>query len=116
MSSGAILALGREICYVEILLDLRAFFEPCHFVQGYFRLVARICRGASVGSRISSQQRACLVEFQARTAGTEFRAIAVADIAKEIRLHVTFGKEFLLTVFAFACTEEFFIHLGIIEP
>src|SRR5207248_7351233 len=72
--------------------------------------------GRPIGSSAPSQQRARLVERQARQSWVQFAGIAVAEVAEEIRFHVAFRKEFLLAAeTGLAGGEELLVHLGIVE-
>ena len=63
-----------------------------------------------------SEQRTCLFKLEPWRPRKELGVVAIAEIAKKIRLHVSRRKKFLLTSFTFLTrAKEFFIDLGIIE-
>src|SRR5258705_11010145 len=62
------------------------------------------------------QQRAGLLEGEARTAGEQLRAVSVAEVAQEVRAHVALGEVLLVAPLAFgALAEELLVDLRVVE-
>src|SRR5882762_4250194 len=88
-SSTNTLAVARPIPLLPPVT--RAVF-PSSFPMDILRWRSYPGRATSV----PSEERARLVERQARQARKHRGWIAVAEVAEEVRLHVPFGKELLL--------------------
>src|SRR6185312_8175479 len=66
---------------------------------------------------IDSQQRTGFLKLEPRSARKELGIVAIPQIAKKIRLHMTYRKELLFETFEFLATaEKFFIHFRVVEP
>lgn len=63
-----------------------------------------------------SQDRTSLLELETRRARKQLRRVAITEVAEEVRLDVTDGKELLLTTFTHAFSaKECFVQLRVIE-
>src|SRR5581483_2445304 len=72
--------------------------------------------GSSQNITPISEQRTCLSKLEPWSPRKELGVVAIAEIAKKIRLHMPGREKFLLASFAFfAAAEELLIEFRIIE-